>query len=645
MDFKRNFITTIFIVIISTIMGCGTESTSNSPPTLATISSQTTNQGVNKKVTISVNDSDADALNYTVDFTGGIGSVTGSILTLIPNSDYSGIANIQLRVSDGWATISQSFTLMVVAHDPLYQYQWHLGSGATKNFSANMAGAGLYIAPTIREGYSGTGVIVAVVDSGLEIAHEDLSENVVVNGSWDFASNDSDPTNGSVTGDHGTSVAGLIAAVGWNGKGGHGAAPNASLKGFNFLATQTSSNQVKSLGGASYSADVSIFNQSYGFNNTYDFAIGPAIEAQYLYGVSSLRNGKGAIYVKSAGNGFRSYASVDCATLYSSSPNYRTPCQNVNMDPENATPYNIVVGALSATNQKSSYSTSGSSIWIAAPGGEDGISYAALMTTDQSSCARGYVRNGGSSTNTFNTVTGGVGHSENVSCNYTSTFNGTSSAAPVISGVIALILEANPELTWRDVKHILASTADQVDSSVGTRSLKINGVSYVAEPDWLTNSAGYQFHNYFGFGKVDVANAVAAAKTYVPNSLGIFNTGSWISSGNVNLTIPDNNAGGVSDTKVLSESKIIEAVQIKVNLTHTYTGHLAIELTSPSGTKSILFSPLNGFGTSNDLSDMVLLSNAFYGESTSGNWTIKVIDALSGETGSLTNWSIRVFGH
>ena len=86
-----------------------------------------------------------------------------------------------------------------------------------------------------------------------------------------------------------------------------------------------------------------------------------------------------------------------------------------------------------------------------------------MMTTDVAGCSAGYVKSGTSGNNAFNNQ---GNHSENSSCNYTSTFNGTSSAAPVAAGGIALILEANPALTWRDVKHILASTSDQVHSNL-----------------------------------------------------------------------------------------------------------------------------------------------------------------------------------
>jgi hypothetical protein len=194
------------------------------------------------------------------------------------------------------------------------------------------------------------------------------------------------------------------------------------------------------------------------------------------------------------------------------------------------------------------------------------------------------------------------------------------------------------------VKHILATTADQIDSSIAATTLTLGNGTYTAEPAWLTNGASHKFHNYYGFGRVNVANAVAAAKTYIAGSLGTFTTTNW-ELNTVNTAIPDNSITGASNTITTSNNKIIEAVQIKVNLTHTYTGDIAIELTSPFGTKSVLFTPYNAFDNSNDLTNMILLSNVFYGENTLGNWTIKVIDADQYSTGTLTDWSIRFFGH
>lgn len=539
-------------------------------------------------------------------------------------------------------------------YDSLYEYQWYLKNTGQTAFSdiAGTSGEDLNLNQTILDGYTGENVLVAVVDSGLEIAHEDLVDNVTTGGSWDFVNSDTDPTNTADTdGDHGTSVAGLIAARGWNSIGGRGVSPAASLKGFNFLENQSIVNQVSALGGSSSSpnsSDVDIFNQSSGTSNTDDFLIDSALEAQLIDGVTNLRSGKGAIYIKSAGNGFESFGSATCTSANSAG----LSCQNSNMDPSNAVPWNIIVGALNAEGKHSSYSTAGSSIWISAPGGESGYAQSmgwsssnpehifkpAMVTTDQSGCDEGYSRDpyGATAPNPFENNLNGL----NNGCNYTSTFNGTSSAAPVLSGAVALILEANPDLTWRDVRHILANTATQVDDSNTGTYLG----SYLVELPWITNDAGYKFHNYYGFGRINVDSAIAMASDYSVN-LGTFTDTGWNASGTISQAIPDVSSVGTSHTISVAQNLTIEAVQIKVDISHNWCGDLGIELTSPAGTESILFTIFNGFYSSADLSNMILLSNAFYGESSLGDWTIKVIDGESGITGIVNSWEVLVYGH
>jgi subtilisin-like proprotein convertase family protein len=91
--------------------------------------------------------------------------------------------------------------------------------------------------------------------------------------------------------------------------------------------------------------------------------------------------------------------------------------------------------------------------------------------------------------------------------------------------------------------------------------------------------------------------------------------------------------------------QVIEAVQVRVSLTHPFLGDLGIEVISPAGTRSIVKNIEDGYFNSANLSNQIFLSNAFYGENPAGTWTIKVVDALTGDTGTLTNWAIRVYGH
>jgi subtilisin-like proprotein convertase family protein len=541
--------------------------------------------------------------------------------------------------------------------DPLAPQQWHLKNTGQTAFAdtPGIPGFDLHVDPAFGLGYTGSGVTVAVVDTGLEIAHEDLAANVITNSSWNFNSSSTDPTNTVDTaGDHGTSVAGLI-AMARNSVGGIGVAPRAGLKGFNLLSVAMPLEQqfLDSIGASvssPNSVDVAVFNQSFGVETDTPMLVNPTDEAQYLSGVTSLRGGRGALYVKAAGNGFRQVAAVVC-------PNTGLTCENANFDPDNTLPFQVVVGAVNASGVKASYSTAGSAIWVSAPGGEFGQNtlvsgntgvavQPAMVTTDQSGCAKGLARTG-ANTSAFNN-----GAAPNTSCNYTNDMNGTSSATPVTVGAIALMLEANPALTWRDVKHILASTSRKIDAAGGVVTVPLTGGTYVAEPGWTANHASptpFNYHNWYGFGLVDAAAAVVMAKAYTAGQLGtLVNTG-FIPSAVLNLPIPDQSAVGASSALPVPANpvQVVEAVQIRVNITHPVVGELGIELVSPTGTRSVLKNIVDGYSDSVNLSNQVFLSNAFYGENPAGAWTIKVVDGFGADTstGTLVNWAIRVYGH
>jgi subtilisin family serine protease len=133
---------------------------------------------------------------------------------------------------------SQPYTLQIVG-DPLTPLAWHLRNLGQSSFAERMGRAGedMKVFDVIKTGILGEGVRVAVSDTGLEIGHEDLSENILTDMSKNYFDNTTNPTPvaGAREGDHGTSVAGVIAAVGWNGKGSRGIAPKAKLAGLTFL--------------------------------------------------------------------------------------------------------------------------------------------------------------------------------------------------------------------------------------------------------------------------------------------------------------------------------------------------------------------------------------------------------------------------
>lgn len=478
-----------------------------------------------------------------------------------------------------------------VPSDPGYPNQWHLNN--TGQFGG-FAGSDANVAAAWAMGYTGAGVTVASVDDGLWHVNPDLAPNYLKSASWDFGQNDNDPSGGW----HGTSVGGVMAAAD-NGACGVGAAYNANLAGIRLLNAPTDVNEAQALSDSfsivytppseptqTFSfAPVDIFNNSWGpfDNGFYLEGPGPLTEAALANGIQNGRGGRGSIYVWAAGNG----GDID----------------SVNADGYANSRYTIAVGATTNQGVRSYYSEHGSPILINAP--SDGGT-ASIYTT------------GGS-------VSG---------C--TSSFGGTSSAAPLAVGVIALILEANPNLTWRDVQHILVHSAEQNDpTNVG----------------WVTNGAGLPFNHYYGFGRIDAGAAVTLATTW-SNVAPEFTVDSGLLA--VNATIPDgisdNQPGAwITSTFNVAQNIDVEAVDVIFDADHTWRGDLQVELISPSGMTSVLM-----HGRVNDSRDDYNMwrfgTVAHWGETSAGTWTIRVRDLRQHppgdgpNTGTFKSWRLKIYG-
>ena len=555
------------------------------------------------------------------------------------------------------------------ADDPLVNQQWHLVNSGQAAFAdrPGMPGEDLGMEQSLRDGPTGRGVRVAVVDTGLEVCHPDLVANVEAGASHNFnaggwvGASAGDPFQPSSFGDHGTSVAGVIAAAANNGIGGRGVAPNVLLRGYNLLMAHDhdwAQARTDALGGSSMrpnSAEVDIFNMSFG-SLGYEGNPDPDTDvALYRNGVGNLRNGLGAIYVKSAGNGFGSCRSLPRTV------NREIGCTSANGDPTNNLPYLIVVGGFNATGTRASYSSVGANLWISAPAGEYGYDFPAIITTDQVGLSRGY--------DVFSPVGLALDGQVNPYGHYVSNFNGTSAAAPNASGAIALLLEAHPDLTWRDVKHVLAKTARQIDPDRSAVRYGFGGAAhllqqpwadrsaeerarnwygfgpapYVLQLPWVVNAAGYHFHNWYGFGALALDDALAYAASHQADGLGaLVETSPFaVAEG---AAIPDYSSSGLTqevDVSGLPADSNIEAVTLAIDVTHPFTNDLGIHLISPSGTQSVLNPVFNDILANDQDLDWQLLSNAFYGERPNGRWTLKVVDAAPGDAGRLNGWSLR----
>ncbi len=572
---------------------------------------------------------------------------------------------------------------------PLYTYQWALNyKDSYFNYFPETFGGGmdLNVEPAHRQGFKGQGVNVLVVDGGVDTLHEDLQPNFKPELSWDFSKANAKTA-------HGTAVAGIIAAA-QNGKGVMGIAPRANLGSVDYLDNQDEENVlIRTLGGAPWSDKAHIFNVSLGQstqNMPYETAFSE-LETQTLRAIKRLRGGKGAIYVKSAGNDYGESSSAWCETSGFS-------CANPANDITKLEPNAIVVAALNAKGSASFYSSAGSVLWVTGMGGESGrhgtygeglqtwwgikdsVDGPNIFTTRTSDCSPLELF----SLTPFNRGQTVRGEPENPNCGYTH-MNGTSAAAPTISGVAALMLSANPDLTWRDVRDILRLSARKVDEgyervvrradshpSATMMDLRTNqllhgvlggasdifdgATSFPLELGWQKNAAGNDYSNWYGFGVPDAEKAVALALAYRDNP-GMSRT--------EDVRIPNFRpvaywhkdyppSAGASASRTLGETQVrigpfpyqqvtsaekftwkaaqtVDQFQVRLSGMGVCLGSIGIAVKSPSGTTSLLKLPNDHFRGSGMLVPLfnhyALGSYAFYGEPARGDWEIFVIAA------------------
>ncbi|MGJ3246044.1 MAG: S8 family peptidase [Elainellaceae cyanobacterium] len=464
----------------------------------------------------------------------------------------------------------------LLPNDPLFDNQWHLlnrgQTGGTPGADANLEAA--------WDIALGTGVVIGIVDDGFQYTHPDLVGQYRPDLSFDFNDDDADPSPENSFDFHGTSVAGIAAASGQNGVGVSGSAPGASLAGIRLTAaptTDTTEAQALSF----RNQDIDIYNNSWGPSDDARRLEGPGplTLAALRHGIATGRGGLGSIYVWAAGNGLQNG-------------------DNVNYDGYANSRYTIAVSAIDHNGKQAYYSEPGAPILVAAYSDGDDVG---ITTTD---------------------LVGSEGR--DFDGDYTNEFGGTSSSAPLVSGVVALMLEVNPTLTWRDVQHILVETAKLTDP---------------LDLDWTTNGAGHEINHQYGFGAVDAAAAVDAAISWIPVEPEMMTTTGRLPIG---ATIPDNRLTGIRSTVAIAKDITVEWAEVVFDATHPIRGDLKVTLTSPDGTESILADIHSD--SNDDFESWTLTSARHWGESSAGNWTLTVADGFAGEIGTWDSWQLNLYG-
>lgn len=400
--------------------------------------------------------------------------------------------------------------------DPIFGDQWHL-------FNSEQVGHDINVTGVWKQGVTGHNATVVMVDDGIDMYSNDLKDNYFAEGSYDFNDNKAEPKPQLADDKHGTRCAGEIAAV-KNGVCGVGVAWNAKIGGLRILSAVITDED-----------EAVAMNYKYQDNQIYSCSWGPPddgksmdapgilIKKAMVNAVQKGRDGKGTIYVFAAGNGAGAG-------------------DNCNFDGYTNSIYSITVGAIDRKGLHPYYSEKCSAQLVVTYSSGSGD---AIHTTD-------------------------VGPNECYA-----NHGGTSAAAPLGAGVFALALSVRPELTWRDLQHILVQTAVPVN----------------IHEKWDTTFIGKKFSHTYGYGKLDAYAIVEAAKRWKLVKPQAWFDSPWM---HVKHPIPQGVEGLISSFEVKADAlkeanlELVEHVTVTMNVQHTRRGDLSVELRSPSGMVSHL---------------------------------------------------------
>ncbi|XP_027426681.1 proprotein convertase subtilisin/kexin type 6 isoform X1 [Zalophus californianus] len=471
-------------------------------------------------------------------------------------------------------------------NDPIWSNMWYMHCG-DKN---NRCRSEMNVQAAWKKGYTGKNVVVTILDDGIERNHPDLAPNYDSYASYDVNGNDYDPSpryDASNENKHGTRCAGEVAASANNSYCIVGIAYNAKIGGIRMLdGDVTDVVEAKSLGIRPNYID--IYSASWGPDDDGKTVDGPGRLAKqaFEYGIKKGRQGLGSIFVWASGNGGREGDHCSC-------------------DGYTNSVYTISVSSTTENGYKPWYLEECAST-LATTYSSGAFYDRKIVTTDlRQRCTDGHT--------------------------------GTSVSAPMVAGIIALALEANNQLTWRDVQHLLVKTSRPAH-------LKAN--------DWKVNGAGHKVSHLYGFGLVDAEALVTEAKKWRavpaqhvcvattdkrPRSIPVVQT--------LRTTALTTACADHSDQRV----GYLEHVMARISISHPRRGDLQIHLISPSGTKSQLLAKRLLDHSNEGFTNWEFMTVHCWGEKAEGEWTLEIQDIPSQvrnpeKQGKLKEWSLILYG-
>lgn len=504
--------------------------------------------------------------------------------------------------------------------DPVYLKQWHLNHDGGLDLAPNshvFAERAWDVTRGVRS------IVVAVTDDSVDLNHPDFQGVGKIVAPRDFNDNDFLPLPGLPDDNHGTSCAGVAVAE-ETGTGAVGVAPGCALmplRTSGFLDDES----IEDLFGWAMTRGAAVISCSWGAAAV-NFPLSLRQRNALTRAATEGRNGKGCVIVFAAGNANR----PTNGTI-----NEQGWPENVLQGPTQwlggfaVHPDVIAVAASTSLNRKAAYSNWGREISVCAPSNNAppgvGLQQVGYVFTPPE--VRSDLDGLGIVT------TDRVGAAGYDSSSFTSDFGGTSSACPLVAGVAALVLSANPDLTATEVRQVLQQTTDKI-------------VDPNPDPQFGFRKGTYEAGgrcDWFGYGKVNAFKAVqAAVQRRVPaiaasRQLQLQNTDS--------LPIPDNNPTGAISSIQVSEAVTVRSIQVVVELEHSFLGDVEVSLISPSNQTLLLQGRTLGRRTSfkgtYSLQTTPLLARVI-GRSAQGRWQLRVTDNAIGDTGTLKGWQLML---